>query len=249
MRARPPDRRPGASSCTWKRPGQRARRCGAQHALVDLDAVFTSGSRSMANGMTMPEYLGIQPLAAGDEGTQVGGCSFHPPRGARLAARINAGLCEVALITHGRKRGTHSVAMPVPRWGDSSTNSPVQAAVRRVRFRRSAATRSRPSRHMHEYGTTSEQLAEVAVATRKWARSTRGLDARADHHRRRARVAADRRAVSPARLLPGHRRRRRGDRTSAERAAIAKAGRTCSARESTPIRRSARCRFTARGRR
>ena len=24
-------------------------------------------------------------------------------------------------------------------------------------------------RHMHQYGTTSEQLAEIAVATRKWA--------------------------------------------------------------------------------
>ena len=25
------------------------------------------------------------------------------------------------------------------------------------------------TRHMHQYGTTNEQLAEIAVATRKWA--------------------------------------------------------------------------------
>jgi acetyl-CoA acetyltransferase len=31
-------------------------------------------------------------------------------------------------------------------------------------------------RHMHEFGTTSEHLAEIAVATRKWAALESGCD-------------------------------------------------------------------------
>ncbi len=50
----------------------------------------------MANDV--PEYLGIRPRFVG--GTQVGGCSFILHVEHAMAA-IHAGLCEVALITHG----------------------------------------------------------------------------------------------------------------------------------------------------
>jgi acetyl-CoA acetyltransferase len=126
----------------------------------DVDAVFSSG-RNMANDV--PEYLGIRPRFVG--GTQVGGCSFILHVEHAMAA-IHAGLCEVALITHGES-GASRIAMPAPRWGDDSTNN---------QFELSYGTLGPASgyglmtaRHMHEYGTTSEQLAEVAVATRKWA--------------------------------------------------------------------------------
>ena len=126
----------------------------------DIDAVFTSG-RNMANDV--PEYLGIRPRFIG--GTQVGGCSFILHVEHALAA-INAGLCEVALITHGES-GYSRIAMPAPRWGDDSTNNqfelPYGPSGPAVGYGMLA------TRHMHEYGTTSEQLAEVAVATRKWA--------------------------------------------------------------------------------
>src|SRR3990172_12972137 len=74
----------------------------------DVDAVFTSG-RSMANDV--PEYLGIRPRFAG--GTQVGGCSFILHVEHAMAA-IHAGLCEVALITHGES-GYSNIAMPAVR--------------------------------------------------------------------------------------------------------------------------------------
>jgi acetyl-CoA acetyltransferase len=126
----------------------------------DIDAVFTSG-RNMANDV--PEYLGIRPRFIG--GTQVGGCSFILHVEHAMAA-INAGLCEVALITHGES-GYSRIAMPAPRWGDDSTNN---------QFELPYGTSGPASgygflatRHMHTYGTTSAQLAEVAVATRKWA--------------------------------------------------------------------------------
>jgi acetyl-CoA acetyltransferase len=126
----------------------------------EVDAVFTSG-RNMANDV--PEYLGIRPRFI--DGTQVGGCSFILHVEHAMAA-INAGLCEVALITHGES-GYSRIAMPAPRWGDDSTNT---------QFELVHGSSGPPTgygflatRHMHEYGTTKEQMAEVAVATRKWA--------------------------------------------------------------------------------
>jgi len=126
----------------------------------DIDAVFTSG-RNTANDV--PEYLGIRPRFV--DGTQVGGCSFILHVEHAMAA-INAGLCEVALITHGES-GYSRIAMPAPRWGDDSTNNQFE-----LPYGPSGPATGYgmlATRHMHEFGTTSEQLAEVAVATRKWA--------------------------------------------------------------------------------
>ena len=126
----------------------------------DVDAVFTSG-RNMANDI--PEYLGIRPRFV--DGTQVGGCSFILHVEHAMAA-INAGLCEVALITHGES-GYSGIGMPGTRWGADSVNLQfeipygVGGPATRYGF---VATR-----HMHEYGTTKEQMAELAVATRHWA--------------------------------------------------------------------------------
>ena len=129
-------------------------------SVRDVDAVFTSG-RNMANDV--PEYLGIRPRFIG--GTQVGGCSFILHVEHAMAA-INAGLCEVALISHGES-GASRIAMPAPRWGDDSTNT--QFELVHGSSGPSTGYGFLATRHMHEYGTTKEQMAEVAVATRRWA--------------------------------------------------------------------------------
>jgi acetyl-CoA acetyltransferase len=126
----------------------------------DVDAVFTSG-RNMANDV--PEYLGIRPRFVG--GTQVGGCSFILHVEHAMAA-IHAGLCEVALITHGES-GYSRIGMPVPRWGDDSVNNQFELPYGTVGPATGYGFLA--TRHMHQYGTTNEQLAEVAVATRRWA--------------------------------------------------------------------------------
>jgi acetyl-CoA acetyltransferase len=126
----------------------------------DVDAVFSAGRWSSAE---TSEYLGLKPRYV--DGTLVGGCSFIAHVQHAMAA-IAAGMCSVALITHGES-GASRVGMPASRWAPDSVNGqfelpygvmgpPTQYAL--------IATR-----HMHQYGTTSEQLAEVAVATRKWA--------------------------------------------------------------------------------
>src|SRR5205809_7858871 len=76
------------------------------------------------------------------------------------------GLPEVARITHG-ERGASRIGMPGTRFGPDSFRFqfevPFGLAGPPTGYALAAA------RHMHEFGTTSEQLAEVAVATRKWA--------------------------------------------------------------------------------
>src|SRR5262249_15138447 len=106
---------------------------------------------------------GIRPRFVG--GTQVGGCSFILHVEHAMAA-INAGLCEVALISHGES-GYSRISMPAPRWGEDSVNNQFELPFGSIRPPTSHGMVA--TRHMHEYGTTSEQLAEVAVATRKWA--------------------------------------------------------------------------------
>ena len=100
-------------------------------------------------------------------------------------------------------------------------------------------------RHMHEFGTTSEQLAEIAVGVREHA----ALNPNARYRDPITvddvvGVADDRRPAAHARLLRDHRRRRRGhhDHRRAGRGPAASRPSTCSARPA-PRRTgtSARC--------
>ena len=70
--------------------------------------------------------------------------------------------------------------MPAPRWGDDSTNS--QFELLWGTAGPATGYGFLATRHMHEYGTTNEQMAEVAVATRKWAAlNPKAMRARPDH--------------------------------------------------------------------
>jgi acetyl-CoA acetyltransferase len=129
-------------------------------AKDDVDAVFTAG---LWMASEVAEYVGIRPRYI--DGTQIGGCSFIAHVEHAMAA-IEAGVCEVALITHGES-GASRIGMPGTRFGPDSWRlqfeTPFGLAGPPTGYALAAA------RHMHEFGTTSEQLAEVAVATRKWA--------------------------------------------------------------------------------
>jgi acetyl-CoA acetyltransferase len=126
----------------------------------DVDAIFSAGLWMAAE---TAEYMGLTPRYV--DGTQIGGCSFIAHVQHAMAA-IEAGICEVALVTHGES-GASRVAMPGTRFGVDATRmqfeAPFGLAGPPTGYALAAA------RHMHEFGTTSEQLAEVAVATRKWA--------------------------------------------------------------------------------
>jgi acetyl-CoA acetyltransferase len=81
---------------------------------------------------------------------------------AHAQAAIEHGLCEVALIAYGSTQRSVSRAAASPR-----EFNPYESPYRP--FMPSSAYAMAAARHMHQYGTTREQLAEVAVAARKWA--------------------------------------------------------------------------------
>ncbi len=130
--------------------------------LADVDAVYDAGETGPMAGIAVPEYLGISPRLV--DTTAVGGSSyeFHAAHAAR---DIAAGRARVALLTYGstaksesRAIGTGARPMADPAPGN---NMEVPYGLPLIGNYALVA-----QRHMHEYGTTPEQLAEVAVTTR-----------------------------------------------------------------------------------
>jgi acetyl-CoA acetyltransferase len=127
----------------------------------DVDAVFGHSAFFTLPVVTISEYLGIRPKMT--DGTAVGGSSFVAHLRHAQAA-IEAGLCEVALIVYSSTQKSSSGGLMSS--GQALTKSyetPWRPRMPASGYAMAAA------RHMHEYGTTREQLAEVAVAARKWA--------------------------------------------------------------------------------
>jgi acetyl-CoA acetyltransferase len=131
--------------------------CGLK--LSDVDGLFAATTQARSPTLYLREYLGIVPRY--HDNTQIGGSSFEAHVGHAQAA-IQQGLCDVALITYGSTQRTVSRAASSPR-----EFNPYETVYKP--FLPSSAYALAASRHMHQYGTTREQLAEVAVAARKWA--------------------------------------------------------------------------------
>jgi len=129
--------------------------CGLK--LSDVDGLFAAATQHSTTPLA--EYLGLKPKYF--DGTQIGGASFMALL-AHAQCALEAGLCEVALIAYGSTQ--RSAGRVVGGTGDYNPyESPYKAAGRISAYAMAA------SRHMHQYGTTREHLAEVAVAARKWA--------------------------------------------------------------------------------
>lgn len=131
--------------------------CGL--GLQDVDAVFAASGQSRLATLALCEYLRLHPRH--QDATLIGGASFMS-HVAHAHAMLQAGLCEVAVIAYGstqRSAGRKNVA---PR-----EFNPYETPFRPVLPASAYALAA--SRHFHEFGTTREQLAEVAVAARRWA--------------------------------------------------------------------------------
>jgi acetyl-CoA acetyltransferase len=135
--------------------------CGLE--LTDVDGLFTNGAGQFSASQ-VAEYLGIRPSWM--DSTMAGGCSYEMFV-AHAAEAIRAGVIEVALISYGSNQrsarsrklgGMLDEAMPSGQlehcYGPLFPISQYAMAARR---------------HAHEFGTTPEHLAEVAVAAREWA--------------------------------------------------------------------------------
>ena len=131
--------------------------CGLQ--LSDIDGIFAATTQARSPTLYLREYLGIVPRYA--DNTMIGGSSFES-HVIHAHAAIQNGLCDVALITYGSTQRTLSRAASSPR-----EFNPYESVYKP--FLPASAYALAASRHMHQYGTTREQLAEVAVAARQWA--------------------------------------------------------------------------------
>ena len=125
----------------------------------DVDGVLTAGFSTLATA----EYLGIHPGFT--DNTSVGGSSFviHV---AHAIAAIRAGYCEVALITHGQAgRSTRGRVPGDPNQPVAQYEAPYGMIGPPINYSMAC------SRYMHLYGEdkTRQGMAEIAVATRKWA--------------------------------------------------------------------------------
>ncbi len=127
--------------------------------MDDVDGYFCAGDAPGFGPLSMAEYLGLTGLSYVDS-TEMGGSSYVAHVG-HAAAAIAAGKCSVALITlagkprtggsgpggSGRMGSAPEFSFEVPYGTSVLTNYAMAAA-----------------RHMYEFGTTSEQLAEIKVA-------------------------------------------------------------------------------------
>jgi len=139
---------------------------GIHRALVDcglrsrdVDGLLCATAQSRTSGLSLAEYLGISPAFI--DTTILGGSSFmfHV---AHAQAALQLGLCNVAVIAYGstqRTIGRHQASV--------REYNPYETPFRP--FLPSTAYALAASRHMHQYGTTREQLAAVSVAAREWA--------------------------------------------------------------------------------
>ncbi len=131
--------------------------CGLK--LSDVDGLFVAATQVRMGPMALAEYLQIKPKYF--DGTIIGGSSFmsHVTH-AQMA--IEAGLCEVAVIAYGSTQRSVSRAAASPR-EYNHYETPYKPILPISAYALAAA------RHMHQYGTKIEQIAEVAVSARKWA--------------------------------------------------------------------------------
>src|SRR5215813_9600897 len=123
--------------------------CGL--SLKDVDGIFCATAQSRLSALAFAEYLGIEPRFL--DSTIVGGSSFE------YHVAHAAGLCEVAVIAYGSTQRTIGRKQASQR-----EINPYETPFKP--FLPSSAYALAAARHMHEFGTTREQLAAVAVAAR-----------------------------------------------------------------------------------
>lgn len=127
----------------------------------DVDGLYDAGEGAGGGGLGLAAYLGIKPRVI--DTTMVGGSSyeFHAAHAMR---DIAAGRCNVAVLSYGSKAATERIPIGTggPRAG-GSWQSNMENSFGSTLIANYAMV---AQRHMHEYGTTSEQLAEISVATR-----------------------------------------------------------------------------------
>jgi acetyl-CoA acetyltransferase len=131
--------------------------CGLKPS--DVDGLFCVVMDETLSGLNFAEYLGVRTRF--NDNCRTGGSSFQI-QASIAALALATGQCDVALIAYGSNQRSSAGKLIA-----SARSSPWEAPYRPLRPISSYAMAA--ARHMHEFGTTKQQLGEVAIAARKWA--------------------------------------------------------------------------------
>ena len=131
-----------------------------------IDGIFSAGWSPQ-----LAEYLGLHPKYI--DTTSVGGCSFEMHVHHALCA-IHSGVIDVALVSHGEMgwnaRHTRGRGTGARFGGGGDPWDPASQHTSAYGLGGAPTSYSHAlNRHMHRYGTTQEDFAEIAVVTREWA--------------------------------------------------------------------------------
>jgi acetyl-CoA C-acetyltransferase len=127
---------------------------------TDVDAIYDAGDGlNGIPGLTLAEYFGLHPRVI--ETTMVGGSSYEV-HAAHARRDIAAGRAKVALLTYAQTQ----VSGPPSASRSGGPGEPVANMEDPYGATLIATYAFAAMRHMYQYGTKPEDLAEIAVATR-----------------------------------------------------------------------------------
>jgi acetyl-CoA acetyltransferase len=130
--------------------------------IKDVDGVFTTGIGMSGMGVLgWCDYMNLTPSYL--DSTSIGGASFVAHT-AHAAAAIHAGLCNVALVSFGATVASSRFGAGAGGASDPCDQYEAPFGVTTV-----GAYAMVAQRHMHDYGTKPEHLAEIAVTMREHA--------------------------------------------------------------------------------
>ncbi|MDO8306375.1 thiolase [Herminiimonas sp.] len=134
--------------------------------MSDIDGLCTASSSASMWAMPVVEYLGIRPRFL--DSTMLGGSSFVAHLLPAMLA-LQSGQCNAVLVCYGSAQRTAAFGrremVAARRYLDPQPyETPYEPMLPPSAYALAA------SRHMHQFGTTRRDLAEVAVAARAWAR-------------------------------------------------------------------------------
>jgi acetyl-CoA acetyltransferase len=133
--------------------------------MSDVDGLCTASAGAAMWPMPVIEYLGINPRYI--DGTMLGGSSFIAHLLPAMQA-IRSGQCHAVLVCYGSAQRTSTLGRKEIGQARRHLDPQPYELPYEPMFPVSAYALA-ASRHMHEFGTTREQLADVAVAARAWA--------------------------------------------------------------------------------
>ena len=144
-------------------------------SIADVDGICYAGQGVGMGALGLAEFLNIHPRYT--DSTMTGGSSYEV-YAEHAASAINAGLCDVVICVYASTPAGDRARAKARGSGGGGGRRPMmmggpnpQAEWEMPHGLRQpmGAYALAASRHMAMYGTTSEQLAQIAVTTRQWA--------------------------------------------------------------------------------